>query len=127
MIFRMIAILALATAGTTFSVSAQTNDQMNGTSNAGQVGVTGRGSDTGSLPEEWDAEIGDALFLDTGAGTLRPEQEFRDNWNRLSPEQQSAVHKHCENPQQATADDTDQQQPQVTQGPLIRLCSWIAE
>ena len=127
MIFRMIAILTVAVTTTTFAASAQTNDQMNGSSNAGQVGVSGRGSDTGSLPEDWDGEIGDALFLDTGAGTLRPEREFRENWSRLSPEQQAAVRKHCETPEQGNSADGSQQQPQVTQGPLIRLCSWIAQ
>lgn len=61
----------------------------------GRVSVSGTGSDTGALPAEWDGEIGDALFLDTGAGTLRPEPEFRENFARLSAEQQAAVRDHC--------------------------------
>lgn len=106
-------------AGADVSV-AQNNDQVQGT---GQVGVTGQGSDTGSLPPGWDGEIGDALFLDTGAGTLRPEPQFRENFSRLSPQQQAAVRAEC------TSDAIDEpatDEPDVTRGTLVRLCSWLS-
>lgn len=93
------AVLALGLAQA-FSQAAwaQADTQTNtATGKTGRIGVSGTGSDTGALPQGWDGEIGDALFLDTGAGTLRPEPEFRENFANLSPEQQAAVRDHCAN------------------------------
>ena len=102
------------------TAQAQTNDQVERT---GQVGVTGQGSDTGSLAPGWDGEIGDALFLDAGAGTLRPEPQFRENYSRLSSEQKAAVRARCgEN----NGHQTTSEEPSVTRGSLIRLCEWIS-
>jgi hypothetical protein len=91
------AVLALGLAqALSGSAWAQDDTQTNtAAGKTGRVSVSGIGSDTGALPAEWDGEIGDALFLDTGAGTLRPEPEFRENFARLSPEQQAAVRDHC--------------------------------
>ena len=91
------AVLALGLAQALSSPAWAQDDTQTNTAagKTGRVSVSGTGSDTGALPAEWDGEIGDALFLDTGAGTLRPEPEFRENFARLSPEQQAAVREHC--------------------------------
>jgi len=91
------AVLALGLAQALSSPAWAQDDTQTNTAagKTGRVSVSGTGSDTGALPAEWDGEIGDALFLDTGAGTLRPEPEFRENFARLSPEQQAAVRDHC--------------------------------
>lgn len=91
------AVLALGLAQALSSAAWAQDDTQTNTAagKTGRVSVSGTGSDTGALPAEWDGEIGDALFLDTGAGTLRPEPEFRENFARLSAEQQAAVRDHC--------------------------------
>lgn len=126
---RLITATILATT-LAYPVVAQTDTQSGDpltTEKTGRVGVSGVGSDTGSLPPDWDGEIGDALFSDTGTGTLRPETEFRANFSGLSAEQQAAVRTHCNAGGSPSTSQAEGQEsaPEVTQGPLIRLCEWV--
>ena len=48
------------------------------------------------VPETWNGPVADAFFVDTTAGTLRPEAEIRTNFAALTAEQQAAVRLDCE-------------------------------
>lgn len=108
----------------------------------GSMGVSGTGSDQGSLPAGWDGALADAFFTDPGAGTLRPGNEVRDNWATLTPEQQAEVRSYCStiNPVgdgQAAAGASGQDEKAVggsaegvnAETPNIavmaRLCDWV--
>ena len=43
----------------------------------------------------WDQSVADAFFADPTMGTLRPQDEIRQNWVSLSPEQQAQVRSDC--------------------------------
>jgi predicted Fe-S protein YdhL (DUF1289 family) len=62
----------------------------------GSMGVSGTGSDTGSLPAGWDGALADAFFSDPGAGTLRTEREIRANWANLTVQQRAEVRSYCD-------------------------------
>jgi hypothetical protein len=115
-------LLGLALTMVGAEAQAQERQQMTHDS---KQGVSGLGSDTGSVPPEWDAQIAKALFLDTGSGTLRTEAEVRANWAQLSPSQHEAVRDYCAASPQGPEDDGGMREPNVTRGSLIRLCSWI--
>jgi len=53
-------------------------------------------STTVVMPESWNGPIGDAFFVDTTAGTLRPEAEVRTNFAALTAEQQAAIRLDCD-------------------------------
>jgi hypothetical protein len=114
----------------------------------GSAGVSGTGSATGSIPAEWNGEIADALFADPGAGTLRSEDQVRENWTNLSAEQQAAVRDHCgttdvartdsgsDDPNLTTgstaSDETSGQAAKtdrltVVRASIVRLCDWLKD
>lgn len=127
-------------------------DQVEGpqAGSSGSVGVSGEGSDTGSVPPGWDGAIADALFADEGAGTLRSQQEVQENWDKLSGEQQASVREYCAGSDVAQTGSSgdgeanvttgstqgqaqggnatgDAREPAPTRASLIRLCEWVAE
>jgi hypothetical protein len=118
------AVVLLGLALTLVGAQAQGEERQQMAQNPKQ-GVSGLGSDTGSVPPEWDAQIARAFFLDTGSGTLRTEAEVRANWAQLSPSQHQAVRDYCAAGPQGPEDDGGVREPNVTRGSLIRLCSWI--
>ncbi|MGQ2905908.1 hypothetical protein [Neoaquamicrobium sediminum] len=118
------AVGLLGLALTMMGAEAQAQERQQMAQNPKQ-GVSGLGSDTGSVPPEWDAQIAKAFFLDTGSGTLRTEAEVRANWAQLSPSQHEAVRDYCAQAPQGAEDDGGMREPNVTRGSLIRLCSWI--
>lgn len=127
MVSKICAGIALWLALTMAGAQAQRDHQLEMALDAKQ-GVSGLGSDTGSIPPEWDAQIAKAFFLDTGSGTLRTESDVRANWADLSPSQHEAVREYCAAaPQGPEDDDGGTREPNVTRGSLITLCSWVKE
>ena len=95
------------------------------------MGVSGQGSDQGSLPPGWHGALADAFFEDPGAGTLRTQRDVEASWPKLSPEQQAEVRSYCASldapaPQQPASDaPTQDNTPNL--GAMTRLCEWIGQ
>lgn len=83
-----------------FAIAAMSLSLGSTTALATQSDTTGgaemSGMQHGSMPMEWEGDIGDAFFSDTERGTLHSSDEMRENWDDLSDEDQDKVRDHCE-------------------------------
>jgi hypothetical protein len=76
-----------------------------------------------AMPKSWAGPIGDAFYSDTGAMTMRSEDEIKANWAKMTPEQQAQAHEDCK--VWAASPKTGGDSERTGGEGMSKVCDWV--